>query len=220
MMNKFSFVEKNEAEVSMNSLSPIEESPEIAASYELEQDLVQLGARIRAARKDRRITIRAVSEACGLSSGLISQIEQGRTSPSLRTLRLLAGMLDVPISAFFDQQIPQTRADSIVRKNERRLLKLSGSLMKELLSPSTLQHLEVFEVTLQPGGSSGPAPYTHAGEKAGLILAGSLTLWLDGKAYVLEEGDLCQFMGSIPHRYDNTSNNVTRVLWVLTPPST
>jgi quercetin dioxygenase-like cupin family protein len=91
--------------------------------------------------------------------------------------------------------------------------------MKELMSPNTLELLEIFHVTLQPGGESGPEPYSHAGEKAGIIISGSLELWLAGKPYQLRQGDTCQFQGTIPHRYCNIGDEPTNVIWVLTPPS-
>lgn len=182
--------------------------------------LMKLGTRLRTLRKERKLSIRDLSEAAGVSTGMISQIERGNASPSLRSLRMIGAAMHVPVSIFFSPMAAAPEEGKyIVRRNARQLLKLSGSVMKELMSPSTLELLEIFHVTLQPGGESGPEPYSHAGEKAGIIISGSLELWLDGTLYQLEQGDTCQFQGSIPHRYCNRGDIATNVIWVLTPPS-
>jgi transcriptional regulator with XRE-family HTH domain len=184
------------------------------------ENLAKLGARVRAFRKEHKLSIRALSEAANVSTGMISQIERGQAAPSLRSLRMLGAAMHVPVSAFFSATTTdRDEGKYVVRRNQRQLLKLSGSVMKELMSPNTLELLEIFHVTLQPGGESGPEPYSHAGEKAGIIISGSLELWLAGKPYQLRQGDTCQFQGTIPHRYCNIGDEPTNVIWVLTPPS-
>jgi transcriptional regulator with XRE-family HTH domain len=184
------------------------------------QEAEQLGRKIRVQRKAQGLSIRELAARSGLSIGMISQIEQGKSTPSLRSLRLISDTLRSPVSALFDQRptgIPDDRY--IVRKGKRQVLKLNGSVRKELLSPASLQHLEVFNVELQPGAESSAEAYTHSGEKAGILLEGVLHLWLDGDRFELHPGDTCQFSGAIPHRYANEGSDVCRVIWVLTPPS-
>ena len=180
----------------------------------------ELGAKIRTQRKLQGLSIRELAARCGMSIGMISQIEQGKSTPSLRSLRLISETLKLPVSAMF-HQVPASIPDDryIVRKSKRQVLKLNGSVLKELLSPASLQHLEIFNVELQPGGESSADSYSHAGEKAGFILEGTLDLWLDGDRFELSEGDTCQFSGAIPHRYANNGSQPCRVIWVLTPPS-
>lgn len=197
------------------------EQLDYASMMEHGDGLHRLGTILHDLRKEKKLSIRALSEMAGVSTGMISQIERGHASPSLRSLRMLGAAMHVPVSIFFSStKVRPEEGKYIVRRDKRQLLKLSGSVMKELMSPSTLELLEIFNVTLQPGGESGPEPYSHAGEKAGIIISGSLELWLDGKPYHLEQGDTCQFQGAIPHRYCNRGQEPANVIWVLTPPST
>lgn len=178
-----------------------------------------LGDKIKAQRKALKLSIRELAARSGLSIGMISQIEQEKSTPSLRSLRLISEALHLPVSALFHQapaSIPDDRY--IVRKNDRQVLKLNGAVRKELLSPASLQHLEIFNVELQPGGESSAESYSHSGEKAGIIIEGSLDLWLENDRFELVAGDTCQFAASIPHRYANNGTDVCRVIWVLTPP--
>lgn len=179
-----------------------------------------LGIKIKARRKAQGLSIRELAARCSISIGMISQIEQGKSSPSLRSLRLISEALRLPVSALF-HQVPASISDDryIVRKGKRQVLKLNGAVLKELMSPATLHHLEIFNVELQPGAESSSEAYSHSGEKAGMIVEGVLDLWLNGERFELAEGDTCQFGAVIPHRYANNGLTLCRVIWVLTPPS-
>jgi transcriptional regulator with XRE-family HTH domain len=158
-----------------------------------------------------------VAKRTGLSTGMISQVERALATPSVRTLRLLSIALDVPISYFFEEHAVASPARYIVRKNDRRLLRLTASgVVKEALTPVEKGELEFYELTLNPGGSSGTDFVQHTGEKAGYVLSGRLRLWLDHEAHVLEAGDSFRFPSTVPHMFDNPSQQVARIIWVTT----
>lgn len=62
-----------------------------------------LGDIIRSVRKQKRTTLKEISEKSGLSIGYISQIERNQTEPSLSTLRKISQALDVPTYYFMKQ---------------------------------------------------------------------------------------------------------------------
>ncbi|WGD54370.1 XRE family transcriptional regulator [Bradyrhizobium sp. CB1650] len=192
--------------------------PKDAATIDSDEAIDQrLGETVRLLRQRAGLSIQDVANRTGLSNGMISQLERARAMPSVRTLRLLSIALDVPISYFFetsDQGEPQRY---IVRKNSRRLLRLTASgVVKEALTPAGKGQLELYELTLNPGGSSGTDFFQHTGEKAGYILSGSLRLWLDNQAHLLEAGDSFRFPSIVPHMFDNPTQQVARVIWVTT----
>lgn len=177
----------------------------------------RLGETIRLMRQRAGLSIQEVAKRTGLSSGMISQVERALATPSVRTLRLLSIALGVPISYFFEEHEPVSPARYIVRKNDRRLLRLTASgVVKEALTPAEKGEIEFYELTLNPGGSSGSDFVRHTGEKAGYVLAGTLRLWLDHEAHVLEAGDSFRFPSTVPHMFDNPTQQVARVIWVTT----
>jgi len=177
----------------------------------------RLGETVRLLRQRAGLSIQDVANRTGLSTGMISQLERARAMPSVRTLRLLSIALDVPISYFFETSDPGEAPRYIVRKNSRRLLRLTASgVVKEALTPEGKGQLELYELTLNPGGSSGTDFFQHTGEKAGYILSGSLRLWLDNQAHLLEAGDSFRFPSIVPHMFDNPTQQVARVIWVTT----
>lgn len=84
----------------------------------------------------------------------------------------------------------------------------------QALTPEGKGQLELYELTLNPGASSGTDFLQHTGEKAGYILSGSLRLWLDNQAHVLEAGDSFRFPSIVPHMFDNPTPQAARVIWV------
>src|SRR5260221_7907814 len=63
-----------------------------------DHDALELGRRIRTLRLERKLTLQTVAGMARVSQSLISQVERGLASPSINTLRRVAGALDVPIA--------------------------------------------------------------------------------------------------------------------------
>lgn len=56
-----------------------------------------IGMNIRIQRKKQQLTLKQLSEKIGISFGYLSDIERGRTQPSLPTARKIAETLQVPL---------------------------------------------------------------------------------------------------------------------------
>lgn len=182
------------------------------------EDDRRLGSCLRAVRKERALSIQTLADRCGLSIGMLSQVERGLSTPSIRSLRLLSIALDVPVSRFFTQSDGEVPVGSryILRKAARSSLRLTPTgVRKESLTPFGDGALELYELTLAPGGTSGPEFYSHGGEKAGLVTFGVLRLWLEEEPHLLGEGDSFRFSSQISHRFDNPTREPTGVLWIV-----
>lgn len=190
-------------------------SPDTADDLASDQ---RLGECVRLLRHGKNMSIQELGRLTGLSAGMISQLERGLTTPSVRTLRLLSLALQVPISFFFEERPAGLVPPYIVRRSQRRLLRLTRSgVLKESLAPETRGQMEMYELTLSPGGSSGADFVKHQGEKAGYVLAGTLRLWLDHEAHLLGEGDSFRFPSTVPHMFDNPTDAPTRIIWISVP---
>lgn len=196
---------------------PVDPPDDAGNSAHAEEDR-RIGLRIRVLRKERKLSLERLAEESGLSVGMLSQLERGLTTPSVRSLRVLGSALGVPISWFFAAAHAEDPADSgyIVRRGGRGALTLTPSgVYKELLTPERPGLIEIYELLLKPGGTSGPEFYSHKGEKAGLVVSGSLRLWIDEQPHLLNEGDSFRFPSEIAHRFDNPGPDSARVIWVV-----
>ena len=61
-----------------------------------------VGQRIREVRLDRGITLRGLARAVGVSPSLVSQIETGKSQPSVSTLYAITKALDISVEDVFD----------------------------------------------------------------------------------------------------------------------
>ena len=177
-----------------------------------------LGEQIRRLRKARALSQQEVALRASLSIGLISQIERGLSSASVRVLARLADALEVGIAELF--AATEAAADGepriVARANERRLIDMKATgAVKHLLTPFTLSpRLDIFLIELAPGGKSGDADYVHEGEEAGCVLEGGLELFVDGRRYVLGAGDSFRFESRRPHRFANAGQRLAKAIWV------
>ncbi|WP_460449671.1 cupin domain-containing protein [Alsobacter sp. SYSU BS001988] len=176
----------------------------------------EVGARIRALRQARGLRLAEVAARTGLSIGYLSQVERGISSPSLRVLTTLAAPLGVTYADLFRPAAAGAPGDSVVvRRDERNSLGLwRTGIEKQLLSPAAGSRLNLYEVVLEPGGTSGDELYVHGGEEAGLVLEGEMRLTVEDQSWRLRAGDSFRFASSRPHRFDNPGPRVARVVWV------
>lgn len=176
-----------------------------------------MGARLRALRKDRDLTLAQVSQRSGLSVGYLSQIERDLSHPSIRALSDIARVFDVSIGWLFQAPDPARSQESrfVVRRSERGVMHLTSGIREELLTPDLDGPLKLFSTTVQPGAQSAPESTSHKGVEAGLVVSGELTLILDGNLHRLREGDSFSFPGKVQHRFRNDTAWPVVVIWSL-----
>jgi len=180
-----------------------------------------LGAQLRELRKVRNFSLASLSEQTSLSVGHLSQIERNLSSPSVKALHDIANALGVNISWFFqdDGRTAKPERAYVVRASERRILHFSSDISDELLSPNLSGQLELLWSKFGPGSTSGVEPYRHTGEEAGVVISGTLDLWIGDTCHTLNKGDSFSFKSTLPHRYSNPGEETAEVVWAITPPS-
>lgn len=181
-----------------------------------------LGVEIRRLRKAKGLTLTGLAGRTGLSTGYISQAERGKSVLSIKALKDISDALGVKIGWFFQEGEPAKHEERgiVVRAKHRRKVSYGGlGVTDYLLSPNLSGDIELLLSTFAPGAGSGDEPYTHEGEEAGLILLGSLELWVEDRHFLLKKGDSFTFRSTRPHRYRNPGRTETMVVWAITPPS-
>lgn len=179
----------------------------------------EIGGQIRALRRIKGMTLQQVADGAGISVGYLSQIERNRSQLPIGVLQRISGVLGVHMNWFFEPAAagPPEERDIVVRAANRRRMSFTRlGIREELLSPSLNGPLELLLSTIEPGADS--QDYSHDGVEAGLVLDGTLDLWVDGRFFRLEAGDSFSFRSTSVHRCANPGTAPTRVVWVITPP--
>lgn len=177
-----------------------------------------LGARVRQLRRQQDLSVADLAGAAGLSTGMLSKIENGQISPSLTSIHALAQALNVPISSLF--ALAEERQDcSYVAagqgvKIERRGTK-SGhiyQLLGHLMSGD--QVVEPYLITL----AEDAIPYTgfsHSGTELIYMLEGSVTYRHGDRRYELNAGDTMLFDSQAQHGPESMGEGVNRYLSII-----
>ena len=180
--------------------------------------LPELGERLRAIRLLRRLTLREVADAAGVSESFVSQLERGRSSASVATLQRLAAAVGIEVSDLFAGE--SQSGPRVLRRHERQLLEWGHLGRKALLTPKPFQSLEIVVARFEPGGSTGDEPYTHGdSEELLLVTAGRVHVQLGPDVHELRAGDSVHYRSSTPHRVSNPGDEPAEVVFVITPPS-
>jgi len=179
----------------------------------------EIGEEIRGLRKAQGLTLKQVAAAAGISVGYLSEIERNLTRVPIAVLKSLCDVFGIHMNWFFraGKLGPTEERDIVVRANNRPRLSFPGlGITEELLSPNLTGQLELLISTIAPGADSDN--YSHEGSEAGLVLDGTLELWIDDVHLTLTTGDSFAFPSTQQHRCANPGHTPTRVLWVITPP--
>jgi transcriptional regulator with XRE-family HTH domain len=178
--------------------------------------ILNLGRKIRYYRNKMGITLKELAERIGVTPSLLSQIEHGKASPSLGTLKSIADVFNVPIGILFEMN-SRPSPSPLIKKNTYKKIMTEGNIMHSLLSPG-FDEIEVFINEFPPGATTGETPYSHEGIECGYLLKGSLVVEVDGIEHKMEEGDSVIFESYRPHRVINRGNQTATGLWVESVP--
>jgi transcriptional regulator with XRE-family HTH domain len=180
---------------------------------------LELGQRVRELRELRQLSTRALGAAVGVTSGFISQIENGRVAPSLATLFRLTAALGVGMSELFDA-VPRPERPTLLRAAERTAFEAIPGIRDAVLTIDATRQLEVSLIELDAGAATGDEPTTH-GAAVGFVtvLEGTLEVQVADETFFLDAGDALTFGGATPHRFRNGGSETARVLWASTPAS-
>lgn len=192
------------------------------AGQEADGAIDGLGARTKALRVARKLTLDALSQKCGVSRASLSKIERGEMSPTYETLRKLANGLEVALTTLVVEAGGLHDDDmQIVRAGEGK--PYGNPLYKyELLSgsPDVLgQTIYIFEIASE-GIDAFPEKHSHDSIDFFYVLEGRVAAHFEGReTFELSAGDSLTFDGRRPHAFVNgdKKKKPPRVLWVSRP---
>lgn len=162
-----------------------------------------VGASLKRQRQVQRLTLQDVAELSGISSGMLSRIENGQATPSLDTLARVCQAVGLSLSALFkDHDVPEGRARHVpagkgmvvVRRGTKR--GHSYELLSYDQGPKKL--FEPFLITLDDQSEVFPR-FQHPGMEFIYVLKGQLDYRHGNQVYALKPGDALTFQGNIPH---------------------
>ena len=196
--------------------------PSTAAPASAPSAPMAIGARLRHARLVKGLLIKELAERVGVSISLISKYENDKLLPPLTVLHSLVTELETNIGALFEPNWSGT--DYVSRAGGRPRIAAAGEsesagVTLERLVPNGQGHLLQGNIHIVAPGGGSMGPMRHDGDEVGYVLEGRLELSIADTSYELGPGDSFSFPSHVAHTYRNPGTDVTRVIWINTPPT-
>ncbi|MET7333758.1 cupin domain-containing protein [Nonomuraea sp. NPDC005650] len=177
-----------------------------------EQMVRRAGSQIRRLRVERGLKLKDVAEMTGVSVSMLSMLERGVAGASIGTLVAVSSALGIHMSDLFDGT---TEAVSPVRRFADQVqVETAQGVLRRIAHYSKRLGLEMAVNEYAPGTSSAGAAVHHSGTEFGVVIAGTLTVELEGVPHVLATGDAISFESAIPHLFRNEGDEVATAVWV------
>jgi transcriptional regulator with XRE-family HTH domain len=203
----------------------------------------RLGARLKELRQNAGLSLRELARQADVSPSLISQIENGKSRPSVSTLYSFARLLNVAVDEMFDVESaveephvaattgydgindpanvwhPSEYANriSVVHPSHRAHLRMAEGVDWERLAATPERDINFMKITYAPGAASTEDGSTmvHEGFEYGYVLAGILEVTVGDEIFVLRDGESLGFDSTIPHCFRNIGDTDFQGLWFV-----
>ena len=188
-----------------------------------------IGDELRRVRVSRKLSLRSVASAVGVSASLLSQVETGKTQPSVSTLYALVNHLGISLDGLMKgmSQSDGEKPDGagyedghhgiVQRRNENPLIEMENGVVWERLADGGRDDADPLMVTYEPGSSSSVEGkmMRHDALEYGVIIEGTLTLRIENEVHEIYPGDSFSFDANRLHMYENNSAKPARGIWFV-----
>ncbi|PJZ69034.1 transcriptional regulator [Leptospira perolatii] len=166
-------------------------------------------------RHTKGLSLDKLASRCGVSRAMLSQIEQGKSVPTIAVLWKIANGLNVP----FSDLLKEKSTDGILvlkAENTKVLYSSSKVFSSRALFPFLgNRRVEFYELILKPGGIEVAEPHQSGTTENIVVVTGKLRLRVGEKVVELEPKDSVYFRADVPHEYINPTDNETLMYLVM-----
>lgn len=161
-----------------------------------------LGERLQAVRKQQGLSQRELARRAEVTNSTLSMIEQGKVSPSVSSLDKILAAIPMSLHDFFSDNLALT--SPVFREGD--FVKVQKDGTEDDIMPLTEAGRDGVYLTKQryaPGAHIASEWMIRKGFIGGIVIAGRLTLKLEGNEFELEAGEGFHFS---LHRSHSLSN--------------
>lgn len=175
-----------------------------------------VAANLKRLRTRRGHSLEALAKRSGVSRAMISQIELGKSAPTISLLWKLSSALEVPFAAL--TSVSGVHGTVVMRGADAKVLNSAdGKFMSRALFPfDSPRKVEFYELRLRPGGNEKAEPHAPGTIENLIVAKGAVEITVAGNVYRLAEGDAILFEADTVHSYRNAGAGEARMYLVMT----
>jgi transcriptional regulator with XRE-family HTH domain len=169
-----------------------------------------VGRNVRAGRTRLAWSLEELAARSGVSKGMLHQVEQARTNPSIATICRLADALGVTVASLVEA--PEVPSARVVRADQAIQLwnGKPGSSHRLLVGSGTREQVELWDARLAPGDGYQGEAHPSGTRELLLVIEGELTMEVDGVPHLVGPGDAIAFVADCAHAYRNAGDTPVR----------
>ena len=180
----------------------------------MDDQLKQIGERLRGLRDVLDLTAAEVAEVIGLSEERYLSIEAGEADITITNLMKIARKYGISAEELMFAEAPHMKGYYVVRRGQGMSVERTKAYKYQSLVSGFVGHkADVFIVSVEPKPDAHKVyKNSHPGQEFNLVLEGTMQLYLGGKTIILEEGDSIYFDSSKPHGMLALGNKAVKFL--------
>jgi transcriptional regulator with XRE-family HTH domain len=167
-------------------------------------------------RMRREFSLEGLAREAGVSRGMLSQIELGRSVPTIALLWRVARALRVPFAALTSESGPGGTV-LLPAANAKILSSAAGSFTSRALFPFDAERrVEFYKLTLAPRAEEVAVPHPPGTTENLTVASGQVEIVVAGVSHVLKTDDAIMFEADVPHAYRNLRSTTASMYLVMT----
>lgn len=180
----------------------------------MDEQLKQIGERLRGLREVLDIPSTEVAEVIGISTEKYEAIERGEADITISNLMKIAHKYGISAEELMFAESAHMKSYFVVRKGQGMSVERTKAYKYQSLVSGFVNHkADVFLVTVEPKPEAHTVyKNTHPGQEFNLVLEGQMELYIGGKTIVLGEGDSIYFDSSKPHGMLAVGDKAVKIL--------
>ncbi len=177
-----------------------------------------LGTRIRKLRTRQRLTLARVASACGVTTSLLSKIENDKALPSVATLTGVAAALGAPVSALLDESKGKMTVLTPAGNESASWTKTDKGYRFRALCADRVEKMMQPLLFVAEKGKLQSGTMKHGGEEFIYVLEGRMNYSVGKITHELGPGDSLYFDAEEPHDLQPITSRVKYLAIFTNPP--
>jgi len=166
----------------------------------MEQPIDAIANNLRSIREDRNLSFDQLSELTGVSKSMLSQIETGKSSPTIATIWKIANGLKVSFTALLKNPVVEAEVRSF-RGGKPLTAESEHYRVFPLVPFEPQQSFETYYIEIDPDTVFSGEPHEGNVYEYVFVLKGQLQISVEGKEFDIDENEFLKFQANGPHEY-------------------
>ncbi|MFA9377204.1 MAG: helix-turn-helix domain-containing protein [Lachnotalea sp.] len=173
--------------------------------------------KIKNIRKQKKMTLKNMSEETGFSISFLSQMERGVSPITMTSLKKISSALDIQIRDLFAE--PEMKEEFVRRDSDIELQGFQRNYKHFSILSGRFDNrkMDIFNLVMEPNSIEFEES-SHDGEEFYYVVKGSAIFTIEGLEHRINAGETIHFPSYKKHQVQNREETILEMICALNPP--